>query len=426
MNNPSSLFLIKNKWRLTKGILRHYWMPLVALFGSVGLGGYYVLTQLHADSAWRNTFAQYQQYLYVLVVLGCFIRIFFAKKPIYKMNGATALYTYNSAFFKKQLKKKKILTAFGGSLVVLFVSLLTHHFTIGAQTLLDYLKLTVFVQNSFLLAWFFYHGSGKRQLLMLPVFAAMALLQLTNHAMSLLPMAVITVLLTVYDNRFLVLNMTKYEKDLRFLDEVMTAQSQNNYADMLRIAEENRPSTVKGPRLHILRPTSQTAILAKSLLDFIRMHKQIWLMISALFGTGYLLQSGIVVHFFKIAVDTAITRMISALCIMMAFQSLFQASAKHATAFIEKSNQGLMLPYTKQQVLWGYYPAVLLISLLFALIMDLICRKLSLSSLIFLLQVCVSSGLFLYFRVFLGKAGKICSSVLMILFYLGVLLHYTI
>lgn len=425
MNNQSSLLLIKNKWRLTKGILRHYWMPLLVLFGSIVFGGYYVFTKLNADSDWWNILDQYQQYLYVLVVLGCFLRVFLGKKPVFKINSATALYTYNSSFFKSQLKKKKIFTAFGGSLIAFFISLIVHHLTVDAQTLLDYLKLTLFIQNTFWLAWVFYHKSDKRRWTVLPVFAVMTSLLFVKHSISLLPAAVITVMLTVYDSRYLVLNMTKYVDDLRFWDEIMTAQSQNNYADMLRIAEENRSSTVKGLMLHSLRPTRQTVILSKSLLDFIRMHKQIWALILVLFGAGCSLQSGIFVRLFRIPIDTMSLNVVAALCIMMAFQSLFQASGKHATTFIEKSNTYLMLPYTKWQVLWGYYPTVLLISILFVLILDLICGKLSLWSLVFLLQVCASSGLFLYFKIFPGKIGKVCSTILMLLFYFGVMLHYS-
>ena len=425
MNNQSSLFLIKNKWRLTKGILRHYWMPLLILFGSIGFGGYYVLTQLNGDSDWWNKLDQSQHYLYALVVLGCFFRVFLGKNPIYMMNSATVLYTYNSSFFKKQLKIKKVLTAFGGSLLAFVISLIIHHLTIDEQTLLDYLKLTLFIQNSFLLAWIFYHESDKRRLAVLPVFIVMTSLLFLKHSIFLFPAAVITVMLTIYDGRYLVLNMTKYENNLRFLDEVMTAQSQNNYADMLRIAEENRSSTVKGLQLHSLHPTPQTAIFKKSLLDFIRMHQQSWVLILVLFGASCFLLSGIAVNLFKNTIDTTSNNAAASLCILMTFQSLFQASAKHATTFIEKSNLGLLLPYTKRQILWGYYPTILLISLFFALMLDLICGKLSLLSLVFLLQVCVSSGLFLYFKIFTGKVGKVCSIILMVLFYFGVMLHYT-
>lgn len=423
MNNKSFSLLRKNKIRLFKGIFRHYWQPLIALLVTTIFAVIFFLPYIIADGG-IAALAQYRRYAYLLIALCCGIRIFFVKTPIFKLYSAAVLYTYNSPFFRNYLKKKKLTASIVGGLLALCVTFAFHQFTIGYQFFIDFLKLTLLMHSSFLLAWIFYHTSGKARLVTIPAFAVMLPPLCVDSVLSLLPILSVAVASSIYDARFLTLNMTKYEEKLRFIDAVITAQSQNNYADMLRLAEENRTPTVNGLMFHSFRPTQRTAILVKSLLDLLRMQRQIWILIIGMFVGGYLFRSKFLQGFFQGEFNAEYLIFPSALCTMMAFQSLFQTAAKSAVTFIEKSRRALMLPFSNRQVFCGYFPLPVLLSAFFMLVMDLVYKRLSLDSLVFLLLLFISYGLLLFAKLFDRRIGKLFPTLSGFMLFLGVMMHY--
>lgn len=423
MNNQSFSLLRKNKLRLFKGIFRHYWQPLIAFLATAIFSVVYFLHYIIADVG-IAALAPYRRYAYLLIALCCGIRIFFVKTPIFKLYSAAVLYTCNSPFFRNYLRRKKLLASITGGLLALCAALIFHQFTVGYLFFIDFLKLTLLIHSNLLLAWFFYHTSGIARLITIPAFAVMLPSLCTDSALSLLLILPVAVASSVYDSRFLQLNMTKYEEKLRYLDAVMTAQSQKNNADMLRFAEENRTSTVSGLRFHSFRPTQRTAILVKSLLDLLRMQKQIWILIIGMFAGGYLLRSESLQGFFQEETNAELLIFPSALCTAMAFQFLFQTAAKNAATFIEKSRRVLMLPFSAKQVFLAYFPVPAMLSAFFMLGMDVLYKRLSLYSLAFLLLLFLSYGLLLFAKIFDRKIGKLFPALSGSILFFGVIMHY--
>lgn len=424
MNNRPTRYIWNNKFRLYKGMLRHYWQPLASLFiATIFSASYIVSSLLSSDLSLKVVYA-YRNEIYWVLVLICFIRAFFTKTPAFKMNAATALYTYNSSFFAKMIQRKKQTALLLGGLLAFAVEAVVNGMSLNLQSAFNFAKLTLLFYNSCVVAWIRFHAEGKRRFIAIALFLIMIPAFCSNHILSILFVLSSVFLSSLYLRKYTALNIAKYYSKLCFLDTVMAAQAQNNYAEMIRIAEENRPTTVNGLKLQHLKPTTKTAIICKSALDIFRTQIQTYLLVIGLFVGGWLIQNKALLTFLNVSLDSSLLYLAFVLCTMMAFNTIFQVAANYALQFIDKSNAGLMLPYSKMAVFRGYIPIPTALTVLLSLVLDTLYGCFSLGTGLFALILCLLYCVVLYSKVYNGKLEKVLSSICSVLLMITIAVHY--
>lgn len=107
MKCQAEILLLKNKLRLMKGTLRHAWQPLLG-FLIVGVALAYQLIFVVAKAG-RGTAVSSQGILYVLlaVVTINLIRVFLNQTPVFRMEAASVMLTYNTKQFYKVLCRNR-------------------------------------------------------------------------------------------------------------------------------------------------------------------------------------------------------------------------------------------------------------------------------------------------------------------------------
>lgn len=107
MKCQAEILLLKNKLRLMKGTLRHAWQPLLG-FLIVGVALAYQLIFVVAKAG-RGTAVSSQGILYVLlaVVTINLFRVFLNQTPVFRMEAASVMLTYNTKQFYKVLCRKQ-------------------------------------------------------------------------------------------------------------------------------------------------------------------------------------------------------------------------------------------------------------------------------------------------------------------------------
>lgn len=154
------------------------------------------------------------------------------------------------------------------------------------------------------------------------------------------------------------------------------------------------------------------------------MQKQTYALILGWMLAGIALRRNWIWALFQISPDPLWRFSVSALCIMAAFHSFFQANVRCALQFIEKSRAGLMLPYTKPQVYFGYLPFPTAVSAALALAADILCGVLAPSTLGLIFVLALSYALMLCAKVRAGKLGRILLSITNGIMALACLSHY--
>lgn len=117
----------------------------------------------------------------------------------------------------------------------------------------------VYFFSAVTLSWIVYHEKAKIRLAARITAAAVLsifLLPVPYKGILLTAIAVVTTICAFNIH----LDIEKYYHDMSRFDASNAASSQNNYAQMSRLAEENRPQSVRGITYGQLHPTRQNAI----------------------------------------------------------------------------------------------------------------------------------------------------------------------
>ena len=238
-----------------KGTLRHAWQPLLG-FLIVGVALAYQLIFVVAKAG-RGTAVSSQGILYVLlaVVTINLIRVFLNQTPVFRMEAASVMLTYNTKQFYKVLCRKQGLSVLLSIFIAGVLSFILSGFLFDAAFGKLFGLLALYGCNCSFLSWIFYHLQSKAKWLSLPIFAVCSVLLILHSFLSIALLAASLCALWLYAQRVLRLNLPKYFERLQFLEMSATALSHNDYVKMRQMAEENRPSYVSAPMLQIGKPT---------------------------------------------------------------------------------------------------------------------------------------------------------------------------
>ena len=420
MNKIIIILTAKNKLRLFWGSIRQAWGAALGLIIVCGIFLYQLLFNIMQAEKGVPITSQYIVYVFAFIAAINFIRIFLSKTPVFKMNAATLHYLYNTKSFKQVLHSKYIFSAIGAVAVSFLVSFCINGFVLSAGFGWTFVILAIYLFSSSLMAWVHYHGEKMERIIILPFFAAATALTFTRTPLSTILSAVILILLEAYTSRYLKLNIPKYYSRLCMLDTISAAQSQNNMAKMVQLAAENRPQIIRGFSLHNLTLSRRTALISKSLIELIRMQKQILVLLALLLLAGWLIGHTVLFNFIPLLDVPEIRKVLAAVCTATALSTLYQLFIKQISVVIEKQKLGLFLPYTKGQVLLSYLPVPAMLNLLLSILLGALYARFSFITFAFWILAVAVYFIQSYAEVFGIKVKQLITVCTNLLLWVGV------
>jgi|GEM_PF-2204594 len=367
MKYQAEILLLKNKLRLMRGTLRHAWQGLIGILAVGGMLLYQFFFGIAKVGYGKSATPRGVFYTLLLVAAINLFRVFFNQTPVFRIEAASVLHTYNTGFFRKSLAHKQFLSVLSSTLVAGIMACILSGFNFDLVFLKLWLILTLYICNCTFLSWIFYHAQGKIRRVVCVVFFLCTFLLFWRIILSAAVLALSLCTGWVYARRFLRLNTPKYFERLQGLEVASVAASQNDYARMQQLAEENRPSYVRGPMLYQFKPTKRTALWVKSLLELFRMQKQTVILLALLLLSGWIVNRTNLFAFMPLLDDPAITRVIAVLCTTTACSGLYQLLVKQAKTVSDKRKIGLSLPYSTRQIIVSYGMTAILLNMVLTL-----------------------------------------------------------
>lgn len=354
MTHQAEMYLLKNKLRLMKGTIRHTWQSLIGILFVCGVLLYQFLFSIAKIAHGTTASPQGTLYILLAVVALNLFRGFLSQTPVIRMDAASTLFTYNTKLFATILCRKQItsmiLSLLGSAIIAFFLSGFIFDTVFVKMTTL----ITLYFGTSTYFSWIFYHAKGTGKMFALVGFGICTVLLLAASVFSIIGLAVLLFFSVLYTWKYLKLDLPKYYEQLQKIDIAEVAVSQNNYAKMYQLAEENRPAYIKGLKLSHFRSSKHTALWHKSLLELIRMQKGPITLVAVLILFGWLVHKSNMLTFLPLLDDPAITGMITVLCTATALSSLYQLLAKQVQSVCDKRKLGLSIPYSDQQIVLSY------------------------------------------------------------------------
>lgn len=345
MNQQAVRMLLMNRLRLLSGTLRHTWQSgLILLLGALAMVYQLFFVTLGIQFGIPAAPEKIRWTLLAFAVIQAY-RIFFHQTPVFRMEAATLLLTYNTHFFALRLSREKWGKTLFSFLIGGTLAFLLNGFEIDGIFLRNAVLLSLYQASCIFFSWIVYH-SGKHvrwYVLVIWMLCSTLLLQQTVPALGLLGLSAVGA--AGYCRWKLNLNIPKYYDKLRYLEAAQAALSHNDTAQMLRMAEENRSPYVTEPFFQDLHPTRRTAMLIKNLLGMLRMQKQILVLLSGLLLLGGLIRQTSLFAFLPLLDQPNIREMAGILCAVAALSAFFQQLIKQSQIVSDKRKKGLSLPF---------------------------------------------------------------------------------
>ena len=372
MKYQAELLLFKNKLRRVKGTLRHAWQGLIGVAAVGGVLLYQFFFVIAKAGYGTGATEMGVLYTFLLVAAVNFFRVFLNQTPVFRIEAASVLHTYNTGYFKKSLYRKQLLSVLASVLVSGMIACVLSGFLFNLVFLKRWLILTLYISTCSFLSWIFYHANGKIRGGVCAAFSFCTFLLFWRSPLSAAGLALSLYAVWMYTQRFLRLNMPKFFERMQSLEAASTAISQNDFARMQQLTEENRPAYVKGPMLYHLHPTKKSALWIKSLLELIRMQRQQIVLLALLLLGGWIVSSTNLFTFVPLLDNPAITSVIAVFCTTAAFNGLHQQLIKQAKTVSDKRKLGLALPFTRKKIIISYGMTAMILNLLLSLSVSLL------------------------------------------------------
>ncbi|HHT85044.1 MAG TPA: hypothetical protein GXZ88_04675 [Firmicutes bacterium] len=373
-------YIFKNKFRLAKGIIRHNLAGFLGLL----LAGAFVLSQAIRIAAYlkpgRPLEDKYVLYIMAVFAAVSFYRAFLMKSPVILINAATLHHTFYTGYFKIIMMWQYLRLVFRSLAIAGISAYMISGRTVNLLFSTTCILLFAYLLLSELIAWISYHTSGsKTRLLGLMCLNALCLFAggysitagphaggvsegvfrelikayVANVAIALLAVELVVVLRHL-KHKFQ-LDYSKYETYLRFIDETMAAQSQNNWAKMVQIAKEHSLKQEYKIMLHHFHPEKHNVLVYKNIIETARQGKAIWITLLALLVFAYTITMTTWLSW-NSAEFPEFSKIIAVFLIATVYANLKEIWLRQANTVLQKSSLGLHIPFDTNKILLGYLP----------------------------------------------------------------------
>ena len=161
MKYQAELLLFKNKLRRVKGTLRHAWQGLIGVAAVGGVLLYQFFFVIAKAGYGTGATEMGVLYTFLLVAAVNFFRVFLNQTPVFRIEAASVLHTYNTGYFKKSLYRKQLLSVLASVLVSGMIACVLSGFLFNLVFLKRWLILTLYISTCSFLSWIFYHANRK-------------------------------------------------------------------------------------------------------------------------------------------------------------------------------------------------------------------------------------------------------------------------
>ena len=223
MNVQADKLLWKNKLRLMKGLLRHIWQGAAGLMTAAVILLCQFLSVVSEDGFCTAVSQQGTWYVLLAVSAFNFFRIFLNQSPVFRIDGASLLLTFNTIYFQKLLRRRMWLSAVTAVLLSTMISWVLTGFRFNDVFGLTSTLLILYICACAFLSWIFYHGKRHLRAAVFLNFALCTAMLLSKTWLSAGGLAALLCGLAVYGNGFLKLDLVKYSRRLQFLDASLAA-----------------------------------------------------------------------------------------------------------------------------------------------------------------------------------------------------------
>jgi hypothetical protein len=377
-------YIFKNKFRLAKGIIKHNLMGLLGLLVVGGLA----LSQAIRFAAYlepgRPLDNRYVCYMMAALAALGFYRAFFMQSPVIVINAATLHHTFYTRYFKTIMMWQYLRLAFRSLVIAGLAAYLIAGRTLNIVFATTGILLFAYFLLSELIAWIAYHTSGsKARLLGLMCLNAVCILaggysivgvgstplsggpagglfsgllgKLARPCLAVAFLAVELIAVLGYLKQKFQPDYSKYEAYLRFLDETMAAQSQNNWAKMVQIAKEHSLKQEYRIMLHRFQLKRHNVLVYKNIIETARMGRAVFVILLALLAFAYVITKTTWLSWGS-AEFPEFAKAIAVFCIATAFANLKEIWLRQANTVLAKSLLGLHIPFERNRILLGYLP----------------------------------------------------------------------
>jgi len=367
-------YILKNKFRLAKGVIRHNLAGVLGLL----LVGALMLSQAMRIVAYLEPGNpledKYVIYIMAMLAAVSFYRAFLMKSPVIMINAATLHHTFYTRYFKIIMRWQYLLLALrslsiaGISAYIIAGRTVNTIFTTVCILLFAYLLLSESV------AWIAYHTPASR----LPLLGLMCLNMMclfaggygisttgpyaggafggfTKACVAIALLAVELIAVLYHLKHKFQLDYSKFEGYLRFVDETMAAQSQNNWAKMVQIAKEHSLKKEYRIMLNHLRPTKRNVLVYKNVIETARLGRAIWITLLALLVFAYIITMTTWLSW-DFAEFHELSKIIAVFCIATVYANLKEIWLRQVNTVLQKSSLGLHIPFDTNRILLGYLP----------------------------------------------------------------------
>lgn len=366
------------------------WPTILGLFAAGGVLLYQLLFAFFRMQKGVPLDGKYIPYvLYTLIILK-FIQIFLSDTPVFRVNAATLLHTYNTALFAKLLKRNQLKSLLVSACLSFVLTYILRGFVIENGFALMFAHFTMYLASGTLMAWIYYHGKQRERLLIALFFGFATFFFYTRSVVSVIVLFIVLAALEIWSWRFLKLNIPKYDARLRFIDTTNAAQSHNDMAKMHQLAAENRPQYAYGVKFHQLRPSRRFALTAKSLIEVIRIQKPLLIMIFIFLLAGWAFTHMNALSLIPFLDNPELAKVLAAYSATSAIRVLYQIITEQMETVLNKRLLGLALPFSDIQVILGYIPVPIIINFMFSILFGVLFGRLSHLSIVFWLMISVT------------------------------------
>jgi len=356
--------IIKHKLRAAKGLLKHFGITTIGLLIVVC----YVAAQFYIIvlNGGIGTALPEKYIFYFLVACAALsgFRVLIKNPPIITMNAATLHYLYFTKHFKRIMVIKYLWSFIRSLLFAAILSGFISGFQANAIFGRYLLLLCGYLFLGVLLSWSRYHSmKGKSQLTVIVCYILSSVCLLTESGVISMILNYCLVLCWICYVVFrLPLNLTKYRKDLAFIDENNSAASQYNMVKMSQMAAESEAKKKRSLFLYHFPLKKKNVVFYKCLIELIRTGNRIWGIFICLLLTGFLFYRTPAFSLIPILgeVDT-LASAFSVLVVMMVYRNVGEIIKKQAGALLTKHKQGLFIPMEKRQIILSYLAVSILI-----------------------------------------------------------------
>ena len=110
MKCQAEILLLKNKLRLMKGTIRHTWQGLIGILVVGGVLVYQFFFVMEKARYGTGATARGVFYTLLCVAVINLFRVFLNQTPVFRVEAASVLNTYNTGYFTKILVRKQFLS----------------------------------------------------------------------------------------------------------------------------------------------------------------------------------------------------------------------------------------------------------------------------------------------------------------------------